>query len=139
MALAPHLAPSMAPATDATVSVSWPIRTAHSSASTRWWQSKLPSPGAWGGTGVWVMADQAACNAVTTKPLSGERGRLAAPRLRRCGGPEGAAVLGEELGARSKVREGAGEDGVPDRQAPQGAGLPGERVSVGEGKTLCAA
>ena len=66
MELAPHLAPRRAPATDATVSVSWPIRTAQSRASTRWWQSKLPSPGAWGGTGVWVMADQAACNVVTT-------------------------------------------------------------------------
>lgn len=77
----------------ATVSVSWPIRTARRRASGRWRQ------GISSGTGVWRMAAQAAWRAVTTYPLG----------VKRVGGPSSAS----RIRSAQKPRRSAGRRGSP--------------------------
>jgi hypothetical protein len=122
---APQRAPSNAPEMAATVSVSSPIPMAVVRLSARWRQTWVPV-----GTGVWTIADQAACRAATAQPsgrnrlgsdcsASSSRSVQYAPRVR------------VEVAEASSDVELSVEDGLPDRERPQHAGFLSVQVVVG--------
>ena len=108
----------------ATVSVSWPIRTAFSRVV---WRCRA---GRSAGTGVCVIDDHAAWNAVTTNPFGVKTpGRsvsassmISAHRSRRSGG--------RQIEADPDLRDLARLDGFADGDAPQHAGVDRQRVCM---------
>ena len=128
---APKAAPTRPPAIAATVSASGrrAPRSRATSASDQHRNAGGSSPGT--ENGVRTIAHHAACSASTTQPfLLKSHGRsLSAATSRAAQTPRGPArqVLKPYPGV-----EFAGQDGVPDGQRPEHAGLAGRPVEVGE-------
>ena len=117
----------------ATVSVSSPARTAASRACAKCWAAKVPLAGSCAGTGVWQMADQAACSAATTHPLRGISCGCDGLGVVESLGPHLCALWGQVRDGQAQAVEGAVQDGVRDGVAPQRAGLDGVGSVVGQG------